>query len=180
MKYAYLDWLTSIKDPILEVVNEMCSSPMTISSSYKAQRRAIMIRSITNPMVTRARVKNTKIQAKIYIPTNLSPDSVWRRPQGIVFFCDLTVINDSLQLFHHAFMNISLKEGKYLISLLTSNCMYVTSSRSWLYLFSDHDVVLVVTVVCISQFAWMKTKWSIKIIWKLLMRIFNSHWIIIS
>lgn len=33
MKDAYLDWLTSIKDPIFEVVNEMCSSPMTISSS---------------------------------------------------------------------------------------------------------------------------------------------------
>ncbi len=47
MKYAYLDWLTSIKDPILEVVNEMCSSPMTISSSYKAQ---IMMLSITNPL----------------------------------------------------------------------------------------------------------------------------------
>lgn len=30
---THFDWLTSIKEPILEVVNEMCSSPMTISSS---------------------------------------------------------------------------------------------------------------------------------------------------
>ncbi len=57
MKYAYLDWLTSIKDPILEVVNEMCSSPMTISSSYKAQ---IMMQGITNPLVTRARIQINK------------------------------------------------------------------------------------------------------------------------
>lgn len=32
---THFDWLTSIKEPILEVVNEMCSSPMTISSSYE-------------------------------------------------------------------------------------------------------------------------------------------------
>lgn len=31
--YAYLDWLTSIREPIFDVVKEMCSSPMTISSS---------------------------------------------------------------------------------------------------------------------------------------------------
>lgn len=32
---THFDWLTSIKEPILEVVNEMCSSPMTISNSWK-------------------------------------------------------------------------------------------------------------------------------------------------
>lgn len=31
--YTYLDWLTSIREPIFDVVKEMCSSPMTISSS---------------------------------------------------------------------------------------------------------------------------------------------------
>lgn len=32
---THFDWFTSIKEPILEVVNEMCSSPMTISNSCR-------------------------------------------------------------------------------------------------------------------------------------------------
>ncbi len=72
MKYAYLDWLTSIKDPILEVVNEMCSSPMTISSSYKAQRRAIMIRSITNPSLSLRRHAHGPLAKRLMHMAHLS------------------------------------------------------------------------------------------------------------
>ena len=32
---TYLHWLTSIREPILKVVNEICWSPITISSSWK-------------------------------------------------------------------------------------------------------------------------------------------------
>ena len=32
---SYFELLTSTREPILEVVNEMCSSPMTISSSWR-------------------------------------------------------------------------------------------------------------------------------------------------
>lgn len=52
------------------------------------------------------------IKGIIYIITNLSANPVWRRPQGIVFFCDFTVVNDSLQLFHHTFMHIRLGKKK--------------------------------------------------------------------
>lgn len=36
---TYLLWLTSTKDPILDVVNEMCSSPMTISNSLRKKKK---------------------------------------------------------------------------------------------------------------------------------------------
>jgi len=36
--FTYLLWFTSTSDPILDVVNEMCSSPMTISSSCEKMK----------------------------------------------------------------------------------------------------------------------------------------------
>lgn len=41
--YTYLDWLTSISEPIFDVVKEMCSSPMTISSSWKHEKKSVKL-----------------------------------------------------------------------------------------------------------------------------------------
>lgn len=40
--------------------------------------------------------------------TNLSANSIRRRPQSIIFLGDFTVVNDPLQLLHHTFVNICL------------------------------------------------------------------------
>lgn len=113
MNYTHLDWLTSIRDPILEVVNEICSSPMTISSS---QRRKIMLKSVvfqnipcpkTNDILLSS---HSKYRERVQKPsTHLSAHPVRRRPQCIVFLRDFTVVNDPLQFLHHALVNVRLK-----------------------------------------------------------------------
>lgn len=49
--------------------------------------------------------------------TNLSAHPVWRRPQGIVLLRDFTVINDPLQLLHHALVNVRLQR-QYMVKIL--------------------------------------------------------------
>ena len=40
---TYLHWLTSMREPILDVVNEICWSPITISSSCKLKKRRLVL-----------------------------------------------------------------------------------------------------------------------------------------
>ena len=46
---------------------------------------------------------------KELLNTNLPANPVRGRPQSIVFFCNFTVINNSLQLFHYTLVYVSLK-----------------------------------------------------------------------
>lgn len=46
---------------------------------------------------------------KELLTTNLPANPVRGRPQSIVFFCNFTVINNSLQFFHYTLVYISLK-----------------------------------------------------------------------
>lgn len=52
--------------------------------------------------------KNPLPHPTIQRETNLSANSVGRWPQCIIFLGDLTVVNDSLQLFHHTFVDVGL------------------------------------------------------------------------
>merc|ERR1719378_341035 len=57
----------------------------------------------------------------------LTANSVWLRPELIIFSHDLTVLNDPPQLVHDGLMRVGL--------------------------LADHGVILVVAVVCISELA---------------------------
>lgn len=49
-----------------------------------------------------------KEQLEETLCTYLSAHSVRRRPQSIIFFCDFTVVDYSLQLLHHTLVHVSL------------------------------------------------------------------------
>lgn len=67
-------------------------------------------------MTTLLTQKNKEKEYKIKSAndTNLSAHPVRRRPQGIVFLRDFTVVNDPLQLLHHALVNVCLKRQNIL------------------------------------------------------------------
>lgn len=56
--------------------------------------------------------------------TDLSAHPVRRRPQGIVLLRDFTVVNDPLQLLHHALVNVRLKPEKHTLKKLISFKQY--------------------------------------------------------
>lgn len=78
--------------------------------------------------------------------TNLSADSVRRRPQCIIFLCDLAVVNDPLQLLHHTLVYVRLDQDTQSYTLYKFRAvpyMYVafnTASSRCIILMSQYDV----------------------------------------
>ena len=82
---TYLHWLTSTRDPILEVVNEICWLSITISSSCRKIRKfwyGIETNIDVGVILIKISLTFHKLQKKSY----LSPNSVWLWPKGVIFF----------------------------------------------------------------------------------------------
>ncbi len=77
----------------------------------------------------------------------LSSNTIWCWPQRIIFLQDFRIFNDSLQFIQNTLMNIGLREK-------TINAVNWNQSHIYkIYLFSDHGIIFVVGIVCVSKFA---------------------------
>ena len=132
---TYLHWLTSIREPILEVVNEMCCSPMTISSSCKFKSFLQSIQYLlvySTHFFTKICVKNWSMKSfvswGILFFTRLLPHFfllLWCLRRGLIFLLSIIFLSDRIKDAHHGIMKINQQ-----LSLANKICL---QCRLWCF-----------------------------------------------